>query len=310
MSRRPRTKSGKRPARRLFYGVLLALAVALLIVQSAPGIAAYFAPARTTAGDIIVGGGQVAGSQGPGLIAHLTGQADNEKRIRELEAKVRELSRYELAARSMAQRLEAYEAMLNALGEPPRKGVTARIVAEPAGPFFKTLLANAGRAQGVRIDYVAVNEGGLVGRVIEVGETSSRILMVSDYNSRIPVLGETSGVRAILFGDRDGAAGLLDDRPERDPFLTGERALTSGEGGVFPRGLTVGEVYAGEDKAGQTVWRVRFSMAETRGGFVRLIPPARIPTPADSPAPEEDRLAGTIVGDTAIAPESDETAVQ
>ncbi len=310
MARKTRTAAGKRPARRLFFGVLLALALALLIVQGAPGISAYFAPARTTAGDIIVGGGQAMGRQSPGLIAHLTGQAENQRRIRELEAKVRELSRYELAARSMAQRLEAYEAMLNALGEPPHKGVTARIVAEPKGPFFKTLLANAGRAQGVRVDYVAVNEGGLVGRVIEVGETSSRILMVSDYNSRIPVLGETSGVRAILFGDRNGAAGLLDDRPERDPFLPGERALTSGEGGVFPRGLTVGEVYSGEGKAGQTVWHVRFSMADTRGGFVRLIPPARIPTPADAPAPEQENIAETIVGETTRAAESDATAVQ
>lgn len=309
MARNSRTVARKRPARRLFFGVLIAVSLALLVVQSAPGIAAFFAPARMTAGDVIVGGGQAVGSQKPGLIAHMTGQARNEMRIRELEAKVRELSQYELAARSMAQRLEAYEAMLNALGEPPHKGVTARIVAEPGGPFFETLLANAGRAQGVRPDYVALNEGGLVGRVIEVGETSSRILMVTDYNSRVPVLGETSGVRAILFGERDGD-GVLDDRPERDPFIPGERVLTSGEGGVFPRGLTVGTVFAREGRGGERRWRVRFSLAETRGGFVRLIPPARIPTPEDVPALAEESLAETQPGAGQPTQDTPETAVQ
>mgnify|MGYP006266852785 CR=1 FL=1 len=309
MARQARTVAGKRPARRLFYGVLLALALALLIVQGAPGIAAFFSPARTLAGDMIVAGGQKVKTHKPGLLAHLTGQAQNEARIDRLEARVRELSQYELAARSMAQRLEAYESMLNALGEPPRKGVTARIVAEPGGPFLETLLANAGHAQGVRTDYIAVNEGGLVGRVIEVGDISSRILMVTDYNSRVPVLGETSGVRAILFGDRDGA-GVLDDRPERDAFIPGERVLTSGEGGVFPRGLTVGEVYPGPGSGDETRWRVRFSLAETRGGFVRLIPPARIPAPEDAPVTGEETLAETQRSDSASPAEPATTAVQ
>ncbi len=309
MARTSRTVARKRPARRLFFGVLIALSMALLIVQSAPGIAAFLAPARMTAGDAIVGGSLKLNTPKPGLLAHITGQAQNETRIRELEAKVRELSQYELAARSMAQRLEAYESMLNALGEPPRKGVTARIVAEPTGPFYETMLANAGRAQGVRTDYISVNEGGLVGRVIEVGETSSRILLVTDYNSRIPVLGEKSGVRAILFGDRDGD-GVLDDRPENDPFVPGERVLTSGEGGVFPRGLTVGKVFSRKARNGATQWMVHFSLAETRGGFVRLIPPAQIPTPEDAPASIEESLAESQVSEEQPLPDTTETAVQ
>lgn len=309
MARTTRTVAHKRPARRLFFGVLIALSLALLIVQSAPGVAAFFSPARMTAGDVIVSGGQSINRPRPGLIAHITGQAKNEARIRQLESRVRELSQYELVARSMAQRLEAYESMLNVLGEPPHKGVTARVVAEPAGPFYETMLANAGRAQGVRTDYIAVNEGGLVGRVIEIGETSSRILLVTDYNSRIPVFGEKSGVRAILFGDRDGD-GVLDDRPENDPFQPGERVLTSGEGGVFPRGLTVGRVFSRQARNGTKRWMVHFSLAETRGGFVRLIPPAHIPTPEEAPVSSEENLAESRISEEPAVSGEAETAAQ
>ncbi|HCX10854.1 MAG TPA: Rod shape-determining protein MreC, partial [Hyphomonas sp.] len=45
-----------------------------------------------------------------------------------------------------------------------------------------------------------LNEGGLVGRVIQLGEYSSRILLITDFNSRVPVMGEVSGVRAIHYG--------------------------------------------------------------------------------------------------------------
>ena len=120
---------------------------------------------------------------------------------------------------------------------------------------------------------MALNEGGLVGRVIQLGEYSSRILLITDFNSRVPVMGEVSGVRAILYGGRDGLGGLT-DLPERDEFVEGERILTSAEGGAFPRGLVVGEAR----KVGGD-WRVKFSMADRDGGYVQMIPPPEIQKP-------------------------------
>ena len=64
--------------------------------------------------------------------------------------------------------------------------------------FVRTLLANAGADHGVRVGYIAVNENGLVGRVVSVGRRSARVLMLDDYNSRIPVMGEASRVRAVF----------------------------------------------------------------------------------------------------------------
>ncbi|MFN4024084.1 MAG: rod shape-determining protein MreC [Hyphomonas sp.] len=273
-------KSAARGARRLVLGVFIAVAFALVVAQSAPQISNVFVPARTTVSDRLRAPAEIS------LWARITGQAERERRIRELENEVRDLARYKAAAISMADRLEAYERILNLMGEPPERGVTARVITEVDGPFSQTLLANAGRLQGVEPGAVAVNEGGLMGRVVHLGDRSSRILLVSDYSSRLPVLGEVSGVRAIMYG-QDREYGRLGDLPEDSNFIEGERILTSGDGGAYPRGLVVGT--ARRDSSG---WRARLAMREQPGGYVRMIQPPVIPKPVPelppAPAPEAD----------------------
>ena len=106
-------------------------------------------------------------------------------------------------------------------------------------------------------------------------------------------------MRAILFGDRDDL-GTLTDLPERGSFIVGERVLTSGEGGVFPRGIVVGEVVErGNDL------RVDFGMTRGRGGFVRLMPSMKIPAPEEFPAAEEE---APEAGDEQAAGPQTETA--
>ncbi|MFN3608863.1 MAG: rod shape-determining protein MreC [Hyphomonas sp.] len=260
-------KTAARGARRLTLGIFMAAAFALLVAQSAPQISEFFVPARTTVSDRLRAPSEIS------LWARITGQAERERRIRALENEVRDLARYKAAAISMADRLEAYERILNLMGEPPEKGVTARVTTEVDGPFSQTLLANAGMLQGVEPGAVAVNEGGLVGRVIHLGERSSRVLLISDYSSRLPVVGEVSGLRAIMYGqDREG--GRLSDLPEDANFVEGERILTSGDGGAYPRGLVVGT--ARQDPSG---WRVRLAMRDHGGTYVRMIQPPQILAP-------------------------------
>ncbi|MBY9066633.1 rod shape-determining protein MreC [Hyphomonas sp. WL0036] len=272
-------KTAARGARRLTLGVLIAIALTLVVAQSAPQIANFFVPARTTVSDRLRAPSEI------GIWARLTGQAERERRIRELENEVRDLARYKAAAISMADRLEAYERILNLMGEPPEKGVTARVTTEVDGPFSQTLLANAGKLQGVEAGAVAVNEGGLVGRVVHLGERSARILLISDYSSRLPVLGEVSGVRAIMYG-QDREAARLSDLPEEANFIEGERILTSGDGGAYPRGLVVGT--ARKETSG---WRVRLSMREAGGSYVRMIQPPIILEPVPEPQPEVEGAA-------------------
>jgi rod shape-determining protein MreC len=87
----------------------------------------------------------------------------------------------------------------------------------------------------------AVNERGLVGRVIEVGRRSARILLLTDFNSRVPVMVEPSRDQAVLAGDNSRAPGLV-FLPINPRLSVGDRVVTSGRGGVLPPGLAVGVV--------------------------------------------------------------------
>src|SRR5262249_32981415 len=133
-------------------------------------------------------------------------------RITALEAEVRDLHRWKDLAESMTLRMTRYEEMLGLIGETQGQSVMARALAAENGPIAASRIANAGAANGVRAGFTATNENGLVGRVVRVGEYTSRILLVSDSASSIPVMGQQSGDRALLVG-QDGSSAVL-EQPE------------------------------------------------------------------------------------------------
>ena len=288
--------------RGLALGVLLALSLALVVAQTSPSIQALFSPVREVAGDVqALGTRQESRSDGePGLVSRMLGHAEKDREIARLRQELAKAELYRLTAYAMAERLEAYQSMLGAIDRSPfdwRESAKAvRVAAETDGPFAETLLADAGRRANVQEGHIAFNEGGLVGRVVAVGRDSARILQVTDFNSRVPVMGEASGLRAILHGGRD-RFGTLMDRPEEDAFLDGERILTSGEGGVFPRGILVGEAF----RTDEGPWRVDFAMRRGRGGYVFLMPAASIPTPEDAADAQTNGSAVAMAPDEGAA---------
>lgn len=266
----------QRPLRRYGFFVAVAGLLALLLLQTSPRLSQGVEPVRTAASD------QLFHVTRPSLIDRISGASAKERRILELEARVRELAQYKALALTMAERLEVYEDILNMQGEPGGAEVTARIMAETNGPFAEALLANAGATNGVQEGYFAENDRGLVGRVVQVGQRSSRILKITDFNSRVPVMGEASGLRAIMYGGRDGL-GRLTDLPEQGDFLPNERILTSGEGGLFPRGVVVGHV---RDADGKEI-RVDLEMLNGQLSYVRLKPIMSISVPEAFPVETE-----------------------
>ena len=265
----------RRPLRRYGFFIAVAGLVGLLLLQTSPRLSNEVEPIRTAASD------QLLPMSGPSVMENMAGRSAKDRRIIALEAEVRELSQYKAMALSMAERLEVYESILNMQGEPDGAEVTARIMAEANGPFAQALLANAGRLNGVEEGHYAENQHGLVGRVVQVGRRSSRILKVTDFNSRVPVMGEVTGLRAIMYGGRDGY-GRLTDRPEAGEFVPGERIMTSGEGGLFPRGIVVGQVIERGDEP-----RVELAMEAGQLSYVRLKPSTLIRKPEDEPLVED-----------------------
>jgi rod shape-determining protein MreC len=176
--------------------------------------------------------------------------AVRENRI--LKKKVADLSQYRdlyLQQRDINNR---YEKLLNLRTEPPVDTVTARSVAVSRGPFNNNRLIDAGSAKGVRFGNPVITEQGLVGQVVAVSQEVSRVLMVTDPISRIPIMIARSDARAILQGD-GGDFPRLEFVRGRDAVKKGDQVLSSGDGGVFPRGLPVGEAVQGLDG----VWRVK-----------------------------------------------------
>jgi rod shape-determining protein MreC len=205
------------------------------------------------------------------------------EQVKALREENKELKLWRDQALMLADRMEKYETLLNIPAEPfapdmPGR-VSARLVLDSGGPFKRTLVANAGTVSGVKKDYIVINENGLVGRVVGVGERSSRVLLLDDFNSRVPVMGQQSRVRALLAGDSSDAPTLdmgvvqvspprLDFQVPENALREGERIVTSGDGGVFPRGVLVGfAVRAAEGK-----WRVRLSAASKPIDFVVMLP--------------------------------------
>jgi rod shape-determining protein MreC len=241
-------------------------------------------------------------------------------RIEELEDENRDLLAWKALAERLAERNARYEALLRMPADNFGEGadidsaIAAQLVLDSGGPFTRTLVANAGSDHGVHVGYIAINENGLVGRVVSVGRRSSRVLMLDDYNSRIPVMGEASRVRAVLAGQATQPPELYTrpfevESPRLDFIVgaqslrEGERIVTSGDGGLYPRGVAVGVARHGSDG----VWRVALASTRLPIDFVRLVPFVGAPRPEEAPVtdagpPPDARSAVASVGREVMPP--------
>lgn len=158
-------------------------------------------------------------------------------RIRELE---RDLGRISEKAKS-ADRMAS---LLRFVPEPEWDSRACRVIGQKLGPnaVLETLLVDLGTAHGVHENDPVISPRGIVGRIVKPGLFFSSVLLVSDVSSRIPVLTSEGRIPAVLQGA--GAGAYLDVKfiPRNDPVAPGEVLISSGLGGVFPKGLPVARV--------------------------------------------------------------------
>jgi len=159
------------------------------------------------------------------------------------------------------------KAVLGIKTDPPLPQVAAETISDSRGPFANTRLANAGRDKGVTEGNPVLSEHGLVGRIVGVSDHVSRILLLTDAESRVPVILVRTNGRAVLTGD-GGAAPKVDYLRTAVPLKEGDRVLTSGDGGVFPRGLPVGTIVKGGFDGG---WRVALDSDAAPIDYVQIL---------------------------------------
>lgn len=119
--------------------------------------------------------------------------------------------------------------------------LTAKVVGHSQSAFGQGLLLNVGAADGVKPYQPVIDAFGLIGRAVEVGESASRLMLITDPASRIPVTVGTSGQRAIITGTGEGLLQLLFVPPSHS-IKVGDLVMTTEDGGLLPSALGIGEV--------------------------------------------------------------------
>ena len=117
--------------------------------------------------------------------------------------------------------------------------VSGIVMADSGSPFRQSVLLNIGSRDGIQDGWAAMDGLGLVGRISGVGSSTSRVLLLTDNASQIPVILQPSGQDAIVMGDNSFAP-PVEFIENADLVRPGDRIITSGGGGVLPAGLLVG----------------------------------------------------------------------
>ena len=117
--------------------------------------------------------------------------------------------------------------------------VSGIVIADSGSPFRQSVLLNIGSRDGIQDGWAAMDGLGLVGRISGVGSSTSRVILLTDNASQIPVIVQPSGQRAVLMGD-NSIAPTVEFIENVDLIRPGDRVVTSGGGGVLPAGLLVG----------------------------------------------------------------------
>ena len=177
-----------------------------------------------------------------GEIADIAGlwslRAENEQ----LRVANQRLLRWQAVAMALDAENTKLRATLHWNSDSAESFVTVPVVADTGGVYARSVLVSTGPHSPIAKGQIALDAGGLVGRVTEVGARSARILLITDLNSRVPVtLGQNRG-HALLLGD-NGPRPRLMYWADGDAPKEGEQIVTSAEAGAYPAGLPVGQAH-------------------------------------------------------------------
>ena len=184
----------------------------------------------------------------------------------ELRRELQQMKAWKEAALQREQENARLLDLNNVRLDPKFTKITGVVLADSGSPFRQTVLLNVGRRDGIMDGWAAIDGIGLVGRIAGVGARTSRVILLTDTSSRIAVSIESNGQRAMIVGDNTSRPPLeFLEAPET--VRPGDRVVTSGDGGVFPSGLLVGQVT--QTQSGRL--RVRLAADIQRLEFLRVL---------------------------------------
>lgn len=224
-----------------------------------------------------------------GMMSSFQSYARIYEQNQELRRELQQMKAWKEAAVQLEQQNAKLLAQNQVRLDPKLTSVSGVVMADSGSPFRQSVLLNVGARDGIVDGWATMDGLGLVGRISGVGQTTARVLLLTDASSRIPVTIQPSGQKAMLVGD-NGAAPPLEFIETPETVAPDDRVISSGDGGVFPAGILVGTVVKTRDNR----FRVRLAADYDRLDFVRvlrshpserikeagaLIPPATAPEP-------------------------------
>ncbi len=246
--------SNRRPgsSRRAQYSTFLGYVIAFLGVAVGVGVllvstgnAGAFSAWRSGATDVVAPAAEAAAasrSEGRGVWAALQGYftygarvARNEQELAEARVRLAEVA----ALKDENRRLKA---LLDIKDTEPKPITVARLIGSTAASTRRFALLSAGRNQGVTVGMPVRSPLGLVGRVLETGERTARVLLITDTESVVPVRRASDGVPAFATGRGDGTIQLRLINLGTNPLKIGDAFVTSGSGGLYWPGTAIAVV--------------------------------------------------------------------
>ena len=125
--------------------------------------------------------------------------------------------------------------------------IFAKVLIDKQSPFLRSIIINKGSKNGLKKGMAVLSDNYLIGKIVEVNYTSSRVLLLSDLNSRIPVSIEPGSVQSILSGNGK-SSGIIQYTKNKTLIKAGSIIYTSGTGGLLRPGIPIGKIYSNENK--------------------------------------------------------------
>ena len=268
-------------------GVLFAILLLAVAILDPRGFNALKGAALDLTVPISAGGRSIvrgAGNAGSYVSNYFMAASQNDELKRELEETRQEM----VEARAIRFENLRLKRLLRLTGQVTGEVAIARIVNSSFDTSRRLATITAGSSDGVRIGQPVRAPEGLIGRIVEVGRFASRVLLLTDGSSNVPVRLVRNGIPAIAAGRGDGT---LDIRPlevGQNPFRPGDIFVTSGTGGVFPPNIPAAIVVrVGRD---ETFARPLASPARIDFAIVQQAYMPAAEGPLDQPATPSDAL--------------------
>lgn len=176
-----------------------------------------------------------------GVFGGYIGLVNASKENKELKTELDELRMENTRLREYERENKRFKDLLGFIERKPNTMIAARVTAEDLSNWFRCIIVDKGKKQGIRQKMPVITPKGIVGQTVEVDQWHSKIMIINDTNSSIDVSVDNKSTRGLLEGTGQNIL-KLKYVIKNDPVEIGDKLFTSGKDGIFPKGIPAGIV--------------------------------------------------------------------